>query len=257
MKDIISIFTSDASLGKSILTTDEAKDIKDDAPVSIFSIAKTHNLEQIVILDSSMVSFINCYKNAQKLGKQLIFGVKFRLVADSKDQSEGSLKTVHCINVFVKNSEGYKDLIKLYSSIHADKNRFYYYGRGDCKLIQEYWTDNLIMLIPQYSSFIANNSLNYGYHCVPEFGKIPLTFILEEHELPFDNILREKTIKYARENKYDILEGHSIYYFKDADSRPYQVFRSIAERTSFQKPELPYFCVNTFSHESYLRRLNG
>jgi DNA polymerase III alpha subunit len=256
-KNIIPIFSTDASIGKSIIITDEAGEIKENTPVSVFSIAKEYNLDPIVILDTSMVSFIPCYKNAEKLKKQLIFGVKFKIVGNSKDQSEDSLDTVHCVNIFMKNSDGYRDLIKLYSAINADKTRFYYYGRGDFKLLQEYWTDNLLMTVPFYSSFISNNSLNYGSRCVPEFGGIKPTFILEEHNLPFDNQLREKTIRYADENKYDILEGHSIYYYQKKDLKAYQTFRAIHERTSYEMPELRFFSQPTFSFESWQERTNG
>lgn len=255
-KDIIPIFTSDGSISKSILTSDESAEIKDDAPVSIWSIAKEFNIDPVVILETSMVNFISHYKNAQKLGKQLIFGCRFRIVNDNYDLSEDSMKTESCVSVFMKNSNGYRDLIRLYSAINANKDTFYYYPRGSWKLLQKYWTDNLLMLIPFYSSFITKNTLNYGYRCVPEFGKIRPVFVLESHELPFDEILREKTIHYANENKLEVIEGSSIYYFKDSDSRQYQVFRAIHERSSFQKPELSYFCQNTFSHESYLKRIN-
>ncbi len=258
MNNIISLFTSDASISKSILTTDEAEDkIDENKPVSIFSIAKIHNIDPIFIVESSFVSFISSYKNAQKLNKQLIFGIKFKIVQDSKLKTEESFLTESSVIVWMKNSDGYKDLIKLYSAIHADESNFYYYPRGNWKLLQDFWTDNLSMSIPFYGGFISKNVLNYGHHAVPDFGSIRPNFILEEHELPFDGILTQKITNYCRENKYDIIEGHSIYYYKDKDVFPMQIMRCINNRSTFDCPNLNHFSSNKFSFESWRERVKN
>lgn len=267
MSNKICIFSSDASLGKSILTTDAPERnidgkiiqvdkpelIDESAPVSIFSICNSYNIDPIIILESSMVSFIQSYKMAQKLKKQLIFGVKFPIVSNAKDKSELSLKTQHSVCVFIKNTDGYRDLTKLYSEIHGNVDNFYYTGRGDFNILHKYWTKNLLMVVPFYSSFVANNTLNYGYSCIPEFGNIKPVFIIENHALPFDELLKEKTVKYCKENKYEMIDGYSCYYYKKDDFKAYQVFRCISERTTFDTPELPHFSSDKFSFENYIK----
>jgi len=256
MSKTIPIFTTDASLGRSILTTDEADKIKDDYPVSVFSIAKEHNIDKIYMLETSMVSFINSYKNAAKINKQLIFGIRFKVVDDSKNQSEESLQTESNVCVWMKNSNGYKDLVKLYSEGHGRPDRFYYTGRLDWKLLQEMFTENLLLSIPFYSSFIANNTLNYGYNCVPNFGKIKPIFTIENHNLPFDSLLKTKTSLFCEANKFDLIDTHSIYYYKTEDIKAYQVFKCIHERSTYEMPNLRFMSQPTFSFEGW-RKNNG
>lgn len=255
MDKLTCIFSTDASIGKSILTTDEPeKEIDENKPVSVFSIAQKHNLEQIVLLESSFVSFIASYKAAQKLNKQLLFGIKFKIVSDAYDLSENSLKTESNINVWMANSEGYRDLIKLYSIANADKNRFYYTGRlqwADLKNI----SSNLLVTIPFYNSFIAKNLLNYGHRAIPEFGKIRPSFHIENHELPFDELITEKVVSYCKSNDYDVINSHQIYYYKDKDILPYTIFRCISQRSSFDCPDISHHSSDKFSFESYLNKI--
>src|ERR1041384_3383130 len=96
MLDIIPVFSSDASIGRAILVTDydESKEKIDlNAPVSIFNIIKDYNINPFFLLEDSFTSFITSFKNAQKLNKQLIFGIRLIIAEDSTDNSDASLKT--------------------------------------------------------------------------------------------------------------------------------------------------------------------
>lgn len=257
-KDIIPLFTTDASLGKSILTSDEPKDIDESSSISVWSIAKTHNLNPVHIIEDSMIGYINHYKYSLKLDKDLVFGLKFKVVNDSLDITPESFKTESNIVVFMRNSDGYKDLIKLSTAINADTNRCIwdkfarkYYNRADWKLIKEYWTDNLELIIPFYDSFLHLNTLEHGHYSIPEFGKIKPIFILEEHDLPFDDIIKNSVVNYCKENKYETANAHSIFYYKNQDLRDYQVDRCIATGSTFQMPNMEYFSQDTFSFESW------
>ena len=263
MRNIIPIFTSDASLGKSILTTDKGTEIKEDAPISVFSIAKTHNLEQIFLCENSMVSFNAAYKNALDLGKQLIFGVKFLITNNPLDKEDKSKHSDSNVVVWIKNGAGYKDLIDMYSAIHANPDNYFWdkfafkaLYRGTWKILQDRMTDNLAMTIPFYDSFLHKNLLTYGSMIVPEFGRIKPTFMLEEHELPFDGMLRECVSNYCSNNGYPLAEAHSCYYYNDSDAKAFQVFKCITTRESYELPNMEYFSQNTFSFQSYIRRIN-
>jgi DNA polymerase III alpha subunit len=260
--NIIPIFTSDASLGKSILSTDEPKEIKDDASISIFSIAKAHNLEQIYLVENSMISFISAYKQSIKLGKQLIFGIKFIINPNPLNKEDSSKHNDSKVIVWIKNSDGYKDLIKLFTAIHSNLDNYFWSKfdfkslyRGNWKVLNDHITDNLILSIPFYDSFLHKNLLTYGSMIVPQFGKLKPTFILENHSLPFDNLLREYTINYCKEHNYEYIEGHSIYYYLNSDVRAFQMLKCITNREKFEMPNMEYFCQDTFSFESYQRRL--
>src|SRR5690606_14011914 len=157
MDKSIPFFTTDASLGKSILTSDDPevfdkkqnktifKEINDSSPISIWSIANIYEINPVYVVEDSFVSFVSHYKYAKKLKKQLIFGCKFKIVTDSNDTTEESLKTESNVVVWMKNNKGYEDLIKLYSAIHSDQNKYYWdrfnmigYNRGDWKMLQKY-----------------------------------------------------------------------------------------------------------------------
>lgn len=310
---MIPIFTSDASLGKSILTTDLPKydtfdksnyesklakytlaelqteitkvgikmpddkdinkenlcklliqkfDIINSASTSIFSLAKVYNLEQIFLLENSMVSFITAYKNAAKLNKQLVFGIKLIITPDPSNKEDKSKLSDSNVIVWMKNSDGYKDLIKLYSAVHGNADNYFWskfdfkaFYRGTWKILQKYVTDNLVLTIPFYDSFLNKNLLTYGAMTVPEFGKLKPTFILEKHGLPFDDLLRNSVINYCNENKYDTIEGHTCYYYKDSDAKTFQIFKCINNREKYDSPNLSHFSSNKFSFESYLERI--
>ena len=261
-KEIIPIFTSDASLGKAILTTDEAKDIKEDAPVSIFSIAKVHLTDKIFLCENSFVSFNAAYRNAAKLNKQLIFGIKFIITKDPLNKEDRSKLSDSNVIVWMKNSDGYKDLIKLYTAIHGNPDNYFWskfdfkaFYRGTWKILQEHVTDNLMLTIPFYDSFLHKNLLTYGAMAVPEFGKLKPIFFLEEHELPFDGLLREFVINYCKSHEYDAIETHFCYYYNDCDSKAFQVFKCIDNREKYEKPNMEYFGQPTFSFESYLNKI--
>lgn len=257
MNNIIPLFSSDNSLFGSILTTESPEEIKDNSPVSIFSIAKEFSIDPIFICETSFSGFIPCYKNAEKLKKQLVFGIRFKVVTNAKDQSEESLKTESNICVWIKNSDGYKDLVKLYSAAHANKETFYYSGRLDWRALTELFTDNLLLTIPFYNSFIHKNLLNHNHLAVPMLGNIKPIFFIEEHGLPFDGIIKKGVQDYCGGENCEVLDTHSVYYYKDKDIKPFIVFKTIGERSSFDSPNLSHMSSNQFSFESYLRRKNG
>ncbi len=273
--DIIPIFTSDASLGKSILTADDPesvdkntgkkyfKEIDGNAAISIWTIARDQDLSSVFVLEDSFISFINHYKYSKKLNKQLIFGIRFKIVENAKDPSEENSKTESNVIVWMKNSAGYNDLIRLYTAIHANKDHYIWdkwerigYNRGDWNLLQQFWTDNLEMTIPFYDSFLHKNLLKHDYRAVPNFGKIKPNFILESHNLPFDDLISDSVLNYCKSNKYDHLNGHSIFYYKKEDAQAFQIFKCIHTRTTYEMPDMPYFSQPTFSFESWLERIN-
>jgi sulfur relay (sulfurtransferase) DsrF/TusC family protein len=55
-KDIIGLFSSHFSLGKSTLTLDKPEEIQDNKPISIFSIAKKYELKDIYLVENNFSS---------------------------------------------------------------------------------------------------------------------------------------------------------------------------------------------------------
>lgn len=245
---IIPLFKSHYSVGKSILTLEKAAEITDSSPVSIFSIAKKHDLKEITLVEDSISGFIQAYSYAKDMGIKLIFGLRVTITEDINDKSEASLKKESKIIIFPKNNLGYKKLIKL--STIASSTGFYYVPRLDYATLKESFDDNLMIAIPFYDSFLFNNSL-YGHLCVPDFSFFKPVFFIEENSLPFDNIILDKVNSYAKD-KYEIINTQSVFYYEREDFLAYLTFRCINNRTTLNKPNLEHMSSDTFCFESYL-----
>jgi len=263
---VIPVFSSHHSVLRKTLTLDDPDDkkiastlganrIDNSESVSIFLIAKLYNLKEFYLCDQSFSGFIEFSKGCDKFNIDGRFGIKFIISNNAKEKSEDSRKTESKIVVWMKNSAGYKDLIKLYSAIHANEENFYYHIRGDWSILKDFWTNNLLLTIPFYDSFLYKNLLESG-QCIPDFGKISPVFELSELGLPFDYLIKEKVLNYSKDNKNEIIETHPIYYYSKSDFISYMTSRCISARTTLNKPELPHMSVNTFCWEEYCNRNN-
>ena len=254
MQNIIPIFKTQGSIGKSILTCEDETEVANDAPVSIISIAKKHSLKEIIVIDDSFLCFPKLYKYCKKHDINLIFGVNF-IICNDVSKKDDDYRFENCkVSVLMKNSEGYKDLIKLHDAINANADNFYYTLRGDWKTLNKFWTQNLDLWLPPYDNFIHNNLLMNG-KCIPSFDKIIPHLTYANMELPYDNILSNEIKAYAKNNNYLISEVHPVYYYSKEDSKAYNVFRCINNRSLLSSPELNFFSSDKFNFESFLEKL--
>jgi DNA polymerase-3 subunit alpha len=246
--EVLPLFKSHFSIGRSILTLED-EEKEDNQPDSIIDIAKDNHLKEINLVEDNMTSFLQAYTNTKKYNIKLRYGLRISINDDMNEKSEEARQKTSKIVIFFKNEQGYKDLIKIFST--AAKDGFYYEPRIDFKTLKSLWSDkNLILCIPFYDSFIFNNTLR-SMVCVPdlEFTK-PILFI-ENNSLPFDHIIKDKVLAYAKANKLEILNTKSIYYKDAKDFKAYLTFRCINNRTTLNKPELAHMTSNRFSFESF------
>jgi DNA polymerase-3 subunit alpha len=245
--EVLPLFKSHFSIGRSILTLED-EEKEENQPDSIIDIAKDNNLKEVNLVEDNMTSFLQAYTNTKKYNINLRYGLRISINDDMNERSEESRQKTSKVVIFFKNEQGYKDLIKIFST--AAKDGFYYEPRIDFKTLKSLWSDkNLILCIPFYDSFIFNNTLR-GTVCVPdlEFTK-PILFI-ENNSLPFDHIIKDKVLAYAKANKLETLNTKSIYYKNSKDFKAYLTFRCINNRTTLNKPELSHMTSNRFSFES-------
>lgn len=245
--ETLPLFKSHFSIGRSILTLED-EEKEENQPDSIIDIAKDYGLKQIYLVEDNMTSFLQAYTNTKKYNINLRYGLRISINDDMNERSEESRLKTFKIVIFFKNEQGYRDLIKIFSI--ASKEGFYYEPRIDFKTLKSLWNDtNLLLCIPFYDSFIFNNTLK-GTVCIPnlEFTK-PILFI-ENNNLPFDNIIKNKILSYAHSNKLQTLNVKSIYYKNNKDFKAYLTFRCINNRSTLNKPELSHMTSNRFSFES-------
>lgn len=251
MSDIIPLFTTDYSVGKSILTVSDADEIKDNAPVSITLIAQKYAINPMFVIENNMTGFFKTYKQFAKIGSQFVFGLKLVMVNDMSVKNSDSLEGESRAIILMKDSAGITNLNKIYSRA-ATEGR-YYVPRADWKLLKEFWCDSFVLAMPYYRSFIATNLL-YNAQCVPDFPAEPV-FFRESHNLPFEDLIDDALLNYCAKNGNKILRAHSIYYFKTEDIHAFQTYKCITNRSSLAVPNSNHFFSESFSFETYLNSI--
>ncbi len=244
----IPLFKSHYSLGKSILTLAKAGSSEPDEPSSVIDIAKKLKLDKVHLVDDSISGFLEGYKSCEDAKMQFRFGLRLTVCDDINNKTAESKDKEHKVIVFIRNSEGYKNLIKI--STIASTNGFYYHPRIDCKTLKELWNeDNLVLCIPFYDSYVFKNNLTYSI-CVPDFSFCKPVYFVEDNNLPFDVILNRK-IDEIVSDKAAIIKTQSIYYENKEDFLAYLTFRCISNRTTLNKPNLEHCSSNEFCAESF------
>lgn len=251
--DVLPIFKTHYSLGRSILTlaAPSKNGINFNYPISVFDIAAKHELSQVTIVDDSISGFLEAHQNSQKAKVKIVYGVQMRCMENIENKNEDALKTISKIIVFMKNTNGYRDLLRITSC--AAKKGFYYKPNIDFSHLKSMWTENLVLAIPFYDSFLFKNALE-GHLCVPNFSFAEPTFFLENSGLPFDKLIQDKVRTYAASIGADILPARSIYYYKKQDFLSYLTFRCIHERTKLEKPELEHLSSDWFCFEEWQKQ---
>lgn len=250
--DTLAVFQSNYSIGKSILTLDKPSEVKENGPDSIIDLCCKNGIKNLFLVDNSMSGFIEGYKNSIDNNLNYHFGVKISIGNDINEKTEESFDKTSKIIIFIKNTQGYRDLLKIYSNAATDG--FYYEPRTSWNILNELWTDNLLLVIPFYDSFIFDNTLRFCF-CVPDFTKIKPIFFIEEHDLPFNDLVKEKVLNYCKENNFEWINAHSIYYNRADDFKAYLTFRCINKRSCLDKPQIDHISDNSFCLESYLERV--
>ena len=214
MSEIVPLFKSHYSLGRSILTLDKVDSGPEDGPDSIMDICAQNGLDRVTLLDDNMSGFLEAYLNSKEAGLDLTFGLRLSILDDCEDRSEGSKSKTCKYVIFAKNEQGYKRLIKIYS--HAARVGFYYFPRIDFKSLKKHWSnDDLKLCVPFYDSFVFRNCLEYS-SCVPELDYVQPTFFIEDNSLPFDKIIADRVKKFCGD-KYPTQKVQSIFYKKKKD----------------------------------------
>ena len=241
---MIPLFKSHYSIGKSILTLKNPEKAEEGGPDSIFSIAQEHELKQVCLVEDSLVGFLEAKKTCEEVGINLYFGLRIEI-------ENGSL---YKVIIFAKNSEGVKDLNSIYSNKFCSEDKF---SIDSLKLL---WTDNLLLVIPFYDSFIFNNTLSFT-GCMPVFNFTNPSFFIENNGLPFDHIVRKKVTDYCESNSYETLEAKSIYYKNKSDFDAWLTYkiatnRRFGKNQSLYCPNFDHLGSDEFCFESYLNK-NG
>lgn len=252
-QEVIPVFVTHHSIGESILTIEKEKEIEPLKPVSVLAIAKQYEQKGIFVVDSDISSYWKLYKNAKELELHLVYGVKLAVCTDLTDKTPESQKTESSVIIVFKNSQAYYDFVPLYSQ--ASTEGYHKERRLDWKTLKDKWSDNFALYLPFYSSFIARNNLCLDQKAFPDFSRFTPTFLVEEHGLPFDNIIHDGINRYVAATGYPTLKSHQVYYYRDVDAMKHLTIQCIERRSNWDKPNIEHYASNQFSYESYLRAI--
>jgi len=248
MDEVLPLFKSHYSLGRSILTLENDESAPDEAD-SIFDICKENEMSEVVVIDHNMSGFLQAYRNSKDLNIKLTFGVRLTICNDMNQKDADSLKTNNKIVILLKNEEGYKRLIRIFSL--AARDGFYYEPRIDYKNLKKEWSNkDLSMAIPFYDSYLFKNTL-YSNICVPELNFAKLTYFIEDNNLPFDEMVKEKVINQAKVEGAETQKTQSIYYKLKEDFKAYLTFRCINNRSTLERPEIDHMTSDEFCVEGW------
>ena len=249
---MLPLFKSDFSIGKSILTLNHPDKSLDGGSDSIFEIAQSNGLKEVILVENCLTGFLQAIKNSEDLGIQLIFGLSLIVCNDlSQEPKANSRQDESNIIVFAKNGSGCKLLNKIYSKAFTEG-----YGRIDYKNLKKIWEPDVFLYIPFYDSFIFKNAMGFN-NCTPELSFTEPTFFIEENGLPFDSLIREKVLSYCEKNNLKTETAKSIYYKSRDDFAAYQTYKCICNRKygsadfGLVNPKLEHCGSKEFSFESW------
>jgi len=254
MEEITPIFKSHYSLGRSILTLKMPKEVKEDeSSDSVFDICDDAGIKEAYLVDDNMAGFLEAFTNAEALKIKLIFGLRLTFCPDSRNKSEEGRRHSYKNIIFAKNAKGYKQLIKIYT--FAAQEGFYYEPRIDFEQLKLLWSNDLLLAIPFYDSFLYNNKYTDS-QCVPDFSFTDPVFFSEDNDVLLDKDMQARVSDFCS-GKYEIVKTKSIYYKHKKDFSAYLTFRCINGRTTVEKPNFDGMCSSEFCYESYLEAING
>ena len=249
--DLLPLFKSHYSIGRSILTLSKPDDKVDGGPDSIIDICTQNKLKEFYLIEDSMSGFLEAYVNSKENDLKLIFGLRVTVCPDLHEKNKESATTGSAKYIILcKNTEGYKRLIKI-SSLAA-KEGFYYHPRIDFEHLKKYWSNkDLKLCVPFYDSFLHHNYFG-GDNCHTNFTFTDPDFFVENNDLPFDHLLLKRVKQFTEDGKkYPLVKTQSIYYKDKSDFKSYLTFRAINNRTTLGKPNLDHMGSNTFCFEKW------
>lgn len=236
----------------STLTFLKEKECKSTGPSSIVSICKENGIQNCYYVSKNFYSFFEAYKNLKEKEINLIFGLEILMCDDASQNTPESRKNEHKIIVFMKNSQGYHDLVRIYNDWRTKKENFYFYPRYDFNQLNPLWTENIILAVPFFDSFLCKNLLTWAT-IVPKFPVKPILFREVNSGLPFAHLIDKAIDEFNKDNSYEEQPVKNIYYkdSSDLEVKAWQLYRCIHNRSSFQKPEMEHCCSRNFSFDNY------
>lgn len=236
----------DHSSNKSILTYWKEKDCTENGPKSIVRLCKDAGLKSCFGVSTNFLTFPEAQTNLSKEGIEFIFGLELWVCDFPESLTPESQRSESKVIIRADNSEGYFDLKTIYTKVYTNPRNFYHKHRSSFVELKALWTPNLTLILPFYDSFVCQNTLTLG-SIVPDLPAPPVIFREIDSGLLFEPIINAALDAYNVDRKFVEQKVKTIYYPTKAHFKAWQVYRCIKLRSSFQKPEMPYCCSDSFN----------
>lgn len=256
MYNILPLFKSHYSIGRSILTLEKPDDKLKGYSSSIFDTLKQNGLDTLVLVEDNVSGLLQASKQCDESKIKLVFGLRMDVTEDLAIKDDAALKKRAKYIVLAKNPKAYQALIKIASC--AAKEGFYYSACIDFAHLKKYWTKDLALLVPFYDSFLYMNAFEGHLH-VPDFTLSKPIFLIEDNDMPFDDALKSKVETFCSKNGYDTMPAQSIFYKSPKDFPAYVAFRCVHNRggnqkSTLEKPDLEHMSSDQFNFDKWLKR---
>jgi DNA polymerase III alpha subunit len=245
------------STRRSILTYWTEKESTEGGPASIIQLCQKAGLKECYGISTNFHDYLEAWKNLKAKGINFRFGLELKMCENAKEKTEESRKSEHKIVIWMKNSNGYKDLCKIYSACHTNVDNRYYTQRFDYQQLNPMWTDNLMLSLPFFDSFLFVNSMKFGASIVPQMPTKPVIFREVNSGLPFDAIIQEAINRYNKGSEFEEVKTKTIYYEKYTDFDSYITYRAIQNQSTFNVPNLDFMSSPNFCFEDYMALNQG
>ncbi len=251
MQKITPFIKSHYSISKSILTLDKPTGY-DSYPSSIFDMLIHHKIDTLTLVEDTLSGILEANENCVKNKIKLQFGLRLWVTEDMTSKNNEALPKRARYIVFLKNTDGYKDLIKIWTT--AATEGFYYCPCIDFKTLAKLWSKNLKFAVPFYDSFLHLNNFENHSH-VPDFSVLKPAFFIENNSLPFDPLLKNIVDDFCRKESYETYPAQSIYYKKPEDFDAYMTLRCISNKSDIEKPNFDHMSSNEFNFEKWAKMI--
>ncbi len=219
--------------------------------------AKKYKMPALAITDHGvMYGVIQFYKEAIRQGVKPIIGCEMYVAPQSRfDKSIQKKETPHHLILLVKNSEGYKNLIKLVTLSYLEG--FYYKPRIDKEILREY-NSGLIALSACLKGEIPRNILQNNLKQAKEvaigfvkiFGEENFYLELQKNGIPEQNLVNENLLKISQELSIPVVASSDIHYIKKEDAEAHEILLCIQTATNLDDPKRLKFATDEFYFSS-------
>lgn len=254
MEKVLPLFKSSYSLSKSILTYEKAGKSKKGHADSIVDICLENGIKKCYAVEDQLGGYLEALENLTASGIDLILGWRVNFKNNAADNEDTNFHK----NIIFTGQKTWKEFLKLHN--HVTRN---FTGKqGPCldyKILKEFWNDKFVLGVPHYDSYLFNNLFTKS-SCCPDFGHIKPIYFLENNDLPFDFILRDKLRDLEKKEGIRVREAKSIFYKERKDFAAWQVLKlsnrkGYGSGNTLEKPNLNYcgstnFCVEDWKEQN-------